>query len=177
MSPSYLLKIVTVGAPAVGKTSMIVRYSTGTFREHYSPTLGTSFAYKELDFDDSHVDMQIWDLGSQDFLERVRSHYYKGATGVVYMFDVTRPETLAQIYDWKEEVERNLSKYESLLIGNKTDLVIERRVPEEEGRKTAEELGAEYIEVSVRMYKNVQESFEAIAKQIVKRFFREKNSQ
>ena len=176
MSPSYLLKIVTVGAPAVGKTSMIVRYSTGTFREHYSPTLGTSFAYKELDFDDSHVDMQIWDLGSQDFLERVRSHYYKGATGVVYMFDVTRPETLAQIYDWKEEVERNLSKYESLLIGNKTDLVIERRVPEEEGRKTAEELGAEYIEVSVRMNKNVQESFEAIAKQIVNRFFHLKDS-
>jgi small GTP-binding protein len=171
MCPSYLLKIVTVGAPAVGKTSMIVRYSTGTFREHYSPTLGTSFAYKELDFDDSHVDLQIWDLGSQDFLERVRSHYYKGATGVIYMFDVTRPETLAQIYDWKNEVERNLSEYEGLLIGNKTDLVIERRVPEEEGRMTATDIGSEYLEVSVRMNQNVQESFEAIAKQIVTRFF------
>jgi small GTP-binding protein len=171
MSPSYLLKIVTVGAPAVGKTSMIVRYSTGTFREHYSPTLGTSFAYKELDFDEGHIDMQIWDLGSQDFLERVRSHYYKGATGVVYMFDVTRPETLAQIYDWKEEVERNLSEYESLLVANKLDLVIERRVSEVDGRKVAEEIGADYIEVSVRMNQNVQKTFEAIAKQIVNRFF------
>ena len=177
MSPSYLLKIVTVGAPAVGKTSMIVRYSTGTFREHYSPTLGTSFAYKELDFDNNHVDMQIWDLGSQDFLERVRSHYYKGATGVVYMFDVTRPETLAQLHDWRDEVNRNLTDYESLLIGNKTDLVIERRVPEEEGRKTADEMGSEYIEVSVRMNQNVQESFEAIARQIVNRFFCEKDSE
>jgi small GTP-binding protein len=171
MSPSYLLKIVTVGAPAVGKTSMIVRYSTGTFREHYSPTLGTSFAYKELDFDERHIDIQIWDLGSQDFLERVRSHYYKGATGVIYMFDVTRPETLAQIHDWKEEVERNLSEYESLLVANKLDLVIERRVSEKDGRKVAEEIGADYIEVSVRMNQNVQETFEAIAKQILNRFF------
>ena len=171
MSPSYLLKIVTVGAPAVGKTSMIVRYSTGTFREHYSPTLGTSFAYKELDFDERHIDMQIWDLGSQDFLERVRSHYYKGATGVIYMFDVTRPETLAHIHDWKEEVERNLSEYESLLVANKLDLVIERRVSEKDGRKVAEEISADYIEVSVRMNQNVQETFEAIAKQILNRFF------
>ena len=150
---------------------MIVRYSTGTFREHYSPTLGTSFAYKELDFDERHIDMQIWDLGSQDFLERVRSHYYKGATGVIYMFDVTRPETLAQIRDWKEEVERNLSEYESLLVANKLDLVIERRVSEKDGRKVAEEIGADYLEVSVRMNQNVQETFEAIAKQILNRFF------
>jgi small GTP-binding protein len=171
MTPLYLLKIVTVGAPAVGKTSMIVRYSTGTFREHYSPTLGTSFAYKELDFGDSHVDLQIWDLGSQDFLERVRSHYYKGATGVIYMFDVTRPETLAQVHDWKDEVERNLTEYECLLIANKVDLVIERMVSEEDGRKVAKDIGAEYLEVSVRMNQNVQESFEAISKQIVKRFF------
>jgi small GTP-binding protein len=171
MTSSYLLKIVTIGPPAVGKTSMIVRYSTGTFREHYSPTLGTSFSYKELNFDNKHVDLQIWDLGSQDFLEHVRSHYYKGATGVVYMFDVTRPETLAQIYDWKKEVDRNLSEYESLLIANKIDLVIERRVPEEEGQKVAKEIGADYLEVSVRMNQNVQEAFEAISNQILKRFF------
>jgi GTPase SAR1 family protein len=73
MSPSYLLKIVTVGAASVGKTSIIIRYSTGTFREHYSPTLGVGFAYKKMDVDEDSVNLQIWDLGSQDFFSRTNT--------------------------------------------------------------------------------------------------------
>ena len=74
MSPTYLLKLVTVGAASVGKTSIIIRYSTGTFREHYSPTLGVGFAYKKMKVDENNVNIQIWDLGSQDFLERTRAN-------------------------------------------------------------------------------------------------------
>ena len=79
MSPTYLLKIVTVGAQSVGKTSIIIRFSTGSFREHYSPTLGVGFAYKKMGVGEDNVNMQIWDLGSQDFLELTRANYYLGA--------------------------------------------------------------------------------------------------
>ena len=89
MSPTYLLKIVTVGAQSVGKTSIIIRFSTGAFREHYSPTLGVGFAYKKMEVGEDNVNMQIWDLGSQDFLERTRANYYLGAQGVIFMYDVT----------------------------------------------------------------------------------------
>ncbi|MFW9888142.1 MAG: hypothetical protein ACFFER_08170, partial [Candidatus Thorarchaeota archaeon] len=59
MSPTYLFKVVTVGAPSVGKTSLIIRYSTGVFREQYSPTLGTGFAYKKMRIDNNTVNLQI----------------------------------------------------------------------------------------------------------------------
>jgi GTPase SAR1 family protein len=79
MSPSYLYKIVTVGSSAVGKTSIIIRYTTGKFREYYAPTLGADFSVKAMDIGENKVKLQIWDLGSQDFLGHVRAGYYQGA--------------------------------------------------------------------------------------------------
>jgi small GTP-binding protein len=166
MSPSYLLKVVTVGSASVGKTSIIIRYSTGVFREHYSPTLGTGFAYKKLQVDNNFINLQIWDLGSQDFLERVRANYYIGTQGVIFLFDVTAWETLHDVLEWKKEVDRNVEDYQAILVGNKTDLVEDRVVPPEEGMNLANQLGIDYIETSVRDDKNVNRAFEMIARRI-----------
>jgi small GTP-binding protein len=171
MSPTYLLKVVTVGSASVGKTSLIIRYSTGVFREHYSPTLGTGFAYKKMQIDNNSVNLQIWDLGSQSFLERVRANYYIGTQGVMFLFDVTTWESLHDVIEWKKEVDRNVEEYQSLLVANKTDLLEERIVPIEEGQKMARELGMDYIETSVRDDKNVNKAFEMIARSICQSLF------
>ncbi len=170
MSPTYLLKICTVGAASVGKTSIIVRYSTGKFREHYSPTLGTGFAYKKMNLGDNFVNLQIWDLGSQDFLERVRANYYIGTQGVMFMFDVTSWESLNNVMDWKNEVDRNVDEYQALLVANKIDLVDERVISTDEGKEMAKKLGMDYIEVSVKLDKNVNEAFEMISTSICESF-------
>jgi len=166
MSPTYLLKVVTVGAASVGKTSIIIRYSTGAFREHYSPTLGTGFAYKKMQIGNNLVNLQIWDLGSQDFLERVRANYYIGTQGVIFMYDVTSWESLRAIEDWKNEVDRHVDDYKSLLVANKIDLVDERVIPIEEGQNLAREYGMDYIEVSVLLDSNVNKAFEMISRSI-----------
>ncbi|MFX0107962.1 MAG: Rab family GTPase [Candidatus Hodarchaeota archaeon] len=171
MSPTYLLKVVTVGAASVGKTSMIIRYSTGAFREHYSPTLGTGFAYKKMRINQNTVNLQIWDMGSQEFLERVRANYYSGTQGVIFVFDVTSWESLNNVTDWKDEVDRNVEEYRAILVGNKTDLVEDRVVSEEEGRNMATKLGMDYIEASVRLDKNVNQAFELLASRIVEWLF------
>jgi small GTP-binding protein len=166
MCPTYLLKVVTIGAASVGKTSIIIRYSTGVFREHYSPTLGTGFAYKKLRFGDNLVNLQIWDLGSQDFLERVRANYYIGTQGVIIMYDVTNWESFNAVRGWKDEVDKNVDEYRALLVANKTDLVVERVVSTKEGQNLATELGMDYIETSVSQDKNVNKAFETIARRI-----------
>ena len=171
MSPTYLLKIVTVGSASVGKTSMIIRYSSGTFREHYSPTLGTGFAYKKLKLGDDFATLQIWDMGSQDFLERVRANYYIGTHAVVFMYDVTSWDSVNEVYEWKKEADRHLDNYTKLLVGNKTDLALERVISPEEGKQLAEELGMDHIEVSVEMDKNVNEAFAKITRNIIDHFF------
>ncbi|MGY5864537.1 MAG: Rab family GTPase [Candidatus Thorarchaeota archaeon] len=170
MSPTYLLKVVTVGTASVGKTSIIIRYSTGAFREHYSPTLGTGFAYKKMNLGTNFVNLQIWDLGSQDFLERVRANYYIGTQGVIFMFDVTSWESLNAVVDWKNEVDRNVEEYKSLLVANKIDLVDERVISTNEGKEMARKLGMDYLEVSVMLDKNVNEAFELISNRICESF-------
>ena len=170
MSPTYLLKVVTVGAQSVGKTSIIIRFSTGSFREHYSPTLGVGFAYKKMEVGEDHVNMQIWDLGSQDFLERTRANYYLGAQGVIFMYDVTSWESFNEVIEWKNEVDRNLDDYKAILVANKTDLIMERVVSAEEGQKVADQMGIPHMEVSVRLDKHVYASFETIARNIISAF-------
>jgi len=166
MSPTYLLKVVTVGSASVGKTSIIIRYSTGAFREHYSPTLGTGFAYKKLQLGNNFINLQIWDLGSQDFLERVRANYYIGTQGVIFMYDVTSWESFHAVEDWKNEVDRHVEDYKALLVANKVDLVDMRVVSTEEGEDLARQYGMDYIEVSVLLDSNVNMAFEMIAQSI-----------
>lgn len=170
MCPTYLLKIVTVGAQSVGKTSIIIRFSTGSFREHYSPTLGVGFAYKKMVVGEDNVNMQIWDLGSQDFLERTRANYYLGAQGVIFMYDVTSWESFNEIIDWKNEVDRNLEDYKAILVANKTDLIMERVVSAEEGQRMADQMGVPHIEVSVRLDKYVNDAFGLLARNIIDAF-------
>jgi small GTP-binding protein len=170
MSPTYLLKIVTVGAPSVGKTSIIIRFSTGAFREHYSPTLGVGFAYKKMKVGEDNVNMQIWDLGSQDFLERTRANYYLGAQGAIFMYDVTSWESFNEVIEWKHEVDRNLDDYTAILIANKTDLIMERVVSLEEGQRVADQMGIPHMEASVRLDKNVNDAFETLARNIIGSF-------
>jgi small GTP-binding protein len=169
MSPAYLFKVVTVGSAQVGKTSMILRYTTGRFREYYAPTLGADFAVKKMDLDGDRVKVQVWDLGGQDFLGSVRAGFYPGARGVIFLFDVTRPETLTELNDWKNEVDSHIRNYTSLLVANKTDLEEERAVSEKEGRKFAKNLGSEYYETSVKLNQNVSDAFEAITKQVLEK--------
>jgi small GTP-binding protein len=150
---------------------MIIRYSTGSFREHYSPTLGTGFSYKKLKVGENFATLQIWDMGSQDFLERVRSNYYMGTQGVLIVFDVTSWESYNDVIEWKHEVDRNIDEpYAALLVGNKVDLAVERVVSAEEGKMLASQLGMDYIEASVRLNKNVNEIFALITKKIIESY-------
>lgn len=167
MSPQFLYKIVTVGPSAVGKTSLILRYTTGKFREYYTPTLGADFSIKNMQFNQNKVKLQIWDLGSQDFLEVVRSGYYQGARGVIYMFDVTRSETMEELWAWKREVDKHLKGAVNLVVGNKTDLKSERQVSSDEGAKFAKRFLADYLETSVKLNDGVDDTFTTIAKKIV----------
>jgi small GTP-binding protein len=167
MSPSYLFKIVTVGSAAVGKTSIIIRYTTGKFREYYAPTLGADFSVKSMEIESDRVKLQIWDLGSQDFLGHVRAGYYQGARGVIYMFDVTRPESLEELWAWKKEVDSQLKGVKALVVANKTDLDKDRRVSREEGQELAKKFSADYMETSVKLNKGVDDTFTVMAKMLM----------
>ncbi len=159
----YVLKVCVVGDGAVGKTSLIIRYTEGHFRESYIMTVGTSFAVKELDFGDTLVRLQLWDLAGQPHFSSVRPVFYRGAAGIILVFDSSRRQTFDNIPQWYTEVSQVTGVVPTVLIANKVDLVDQRQTSTEESMEYAKQLGWGYFETSAKEGQGVTEAFRQIA--------------
>lgn len=161
--PQFIFKVPVAGDGAVGKTSLIVRYTQGTFTETYKMTIGTSFAVKTVDLGQVIVKLQIWDLAGQPHFGGVRPLFYQGSTGVIYVFSVTDRASFDHLAGWLEEARKNSGNIPGILIGNKTDLLDQRVVSHEEAEAFAAQSGLRYIETSAKMDENVGDAFQLMA--------------
>lgn len=165
--PIYIFKVPVAGDGAVGKTSLIVRYTQGTFTDTYKMTIGTSFAVKTVDFGNVMVKLQIWDLAGQPHFGGVRPLFYQGSTGVIYVYSVIDRASYDHLVGWMEETRKNAGNIPGILIGNKADLADQRVVSYEEGKAYADSLGLRYIETSAKLDQNVGDAFKQIALTII----------
>jgi len=163
-----VFKVPVVGDGAVGKTSLILRYTRGVFREDYKITIGTSFAVHTVKLGNAIIKLQIWDLAGQPHFKGVRPLFYRGSTGVIYVFSVTDRTSFQNIPNWVEEVRRIVGPLPSILVGNKTDLADQRVVTPEEGQALGAQLGFPYIETSAKADLNVGNAFQMIAEAIIR---------
>ncbi|MEM3586124.1 MAG: Rab family GTPase [Candidatus Jordarchaeaceae archaeon] len=148
------------GDGAVGKTSIIKRYSENTFNENYIATVGCNFATKKIKINGIEVTCQIWDIGGQPQFKVVRQSFYRGAKGAVFVFDVSRRETFENLEKWREEVNEIITNIPCIVIGNKIDLP--RKVSEEEAKEYSSKINAKYFETSVTRNINIQQSLDDI---------------
>lgn len=153
---SYIYKLCVVGDGGVGKTSMVLRYTEDSFKESYIMTIGSNFSMKALTLEDYphlRVKLQIWDLAGQKHFSFVRPPFYRGAAGIIYVFDLSRRSSFANLPAWKTEVEKVIGEKPSMLVGNKLDLANSgsREVGEVDGEALKKELGAtSYYETSAK---------------------------
>ena len=149
---TFGFKLLVLGAPAVGKTSLIRRFTTGKFSETYSKTLGADFLIKFVDYPDRglRVLLQIWDLAGDARFRFIRRDYYQEAQGAILVFDITRKPTYHEIRETHQNLLNYCGKVPCIVIGNKNDLLDERGVSEEEGKNLAKELGFEFYETSAK---------------------------
>ena len=161
--PQFIFKVPVAGDGAVGKTSLIVRYTQGTFTDTYKMTIGTSFAVKTVDLGHVMVKLQIWDLAGQPHFGGVRPLFYQGSTGVIYVFSVIDRASFDHLAGWLEEARKNAGNVPGILIGNKTDLPDQRVVSREEAEAFAAQMGLRYIETSAKMDENVGDAFRQVA--------------
>ncbi len=163
----YLFKTIIVGNPGVGKTSITLRFATGTFRERYLPTIGVEFSVKDIEVQGKQVKLQTWDTGSHDRFSYVRPLYYKGSYGVLVVYDIASRESFDNLDKWYEEVYSNCEEIiPAILIGNKADIEEERQVSKEEALAYAEKKRAHYelhelpyYEVSAKSGQNIDEIY------------------
>lgn len=166
--PTYIFKVPVAGDGAVGKTSLIIRYTQGTFSETYKMTIGTSFAVRTVDFGNLVVKLQIWDLAGQPHFSSVRPLFYQGSTGVIYVFSVADRASFEHLAGWLVEVQKTVGPLTGILLGNKADLAEERVVSFEEGQAFAQANGLAYMETSAKLDLNVGDAFRFIATRIIK---------
>ncbi|MHA1266442.1 MAG: GTP-binding protein [Candidatus Helarchaeota archaeon] len=158
---SYALKIIVVGDPSVGKSSLIRRHADNTFQENYAPTIGTDFILKVVKLEDMEITCTIWDIGGHESFMNIRNFYYEGAEGAIIVYDVTRETTFKNVKKWYNDYTKVIGIIPTLILGNKIDL--DQKVKKEAGEKLAMELHAIFYETSAKTGENVNKAFGHLA--------------
>lgn len=165
----FLFKLVLIGDSGVGKSCLLLRFADDAFTESYISTIGVDFRFRTVKIEKKTVKLQIWDTAGQERFRTITSAYYRGADGIIMVFDVTSTESFDHVNDWLKEVNRYAAEGTvKLLVGNKCDRTADRVVTEEQAKEFANDLGIAYIETSAKSAKNVEEAFLTMAGQLIK---------
>jgi len=127
------------------------------------------FRFRTVKIDGKTVKLQIWDTAGQERFRTITSAYYRGADGIIMVYDTTNAESFDHVNDWLKEVNRYAAeKTVKLLVGNKCDRTADKAVTEEQAKEFADELGIAVLETSAKSSKNVEEAFLTMAGELVR---------
>jgi len=163
----HLFKLLLIGDSGVGKSSLLLRFADNTFSDSFIATIGVDFKIRTIDINGAQVKLQIWDTAGQERFRTITSSYYRGAHGIIVVYDITNPDSFQNVRKWLQEINRYASEnVQKILVGNKADLVSERKVSYEDAKELADELGVNFLETSAKNASNVELAFENMAKAI-----------
>eukprot|EP00117_Sycon_ciliatum_P019593 scpid65853/ scgid17717/ Ras-related protein Rab-8B; Ras-related protein Rab-8B len=166
-SYDYSFKLLVVGDSGVGKTCMILRHVEQQFAASYISTIGIDSKVKIMNLDGLKIRLQIWDTAGQERFRTLTSAYYRGAMGVLLLYDMTNSKTFDNVRDWLQNIDDHASPdVIKVLVGNKKDLVDTREVETARARDLAATHGIPFFESSAKSGENVDECFLAAAKLI-----------
>lgn len=164
----YLFKLVLIGDSGVGKSCLLLRFADDNFTDSYISTIGVDFRFRTVTIDKKTVKLQIWDTAGQERFRTITSAYYRGADGIIMVYDVTSSDSFEHVEEWLSEVDRYANENTAkLLVGNKADLIEEKQVTEETAQTFAETLGISFIETSAKTATNVDTAFLTMAKELI----------
>lgn len=161
----YSFKIVLVGNCGVGKSNILSRYIKDKFDHNSDSTIGVAFATKNLNIDGKKIKLDLWDTAGQERFRAISRAYYRGASGVILVYDVTKYESFDQCINWlnllEEYTEKNIP---IILVGNKKDLA--SIVPSQEAQNFAKKYNMLFCEASALNRENIDFIFNSLIKQI-----------
>ena len=164
----YTLKILTIGESAVGKTCILLRFTDNKFLKTHLTTIGIDYKSKVIKVNNFSVKLKIWDTAGQERFRNITQQYYKGADGILLVYDVTERNSFEKVREWMKQIQQNTNKDKIgiILVGNKCDLD-ERQVSTEEGQSLAKEFGILFYESSAYKDININETFESLVGEII----------
>ncbi|MFX0082449.1 MAG: Rab family GTPase [Candidatus Hodarchaeota archaeon] len=163
-----IYKIIVIGDPAVGKTSLLTNFCGDKFQYEYVPTVGVNITKEKLTVKndmgkDTDVSLMVWDVAGQPQFYMLHRPYFNGADGMILVYDVTRSSSFSNINNWySTAVKYGLSGIPRILIGNKIDLKEEKKIILPMAEHLSQKLNAPFFETSALTGENVSEIFHKI---------------
>ncbi len=159
-------KICMLGGFAVGKTSLVRRFVSNVFSDHYRTTIGVTVEKKSVKVDEREVTLVLWDLYGEDEFQRVRDSYLRGSAGYILVMDGTRKATLDTALALQQTAARTIGAVPFVLIINKADVRSDWEI-DERAIEQLREQGWTVLFGSAKLGQGVEELFVTLATQIV----------
>nr|XP_035937047.1 ras-related protein Rab-8B isoform X1 [Halichoerus grypus] len=200
----YLFKLLLIGDSGVGKTCLLFRFSEDAFNTTFISTIGSwvswlqtgfrqrhrqemggeetrrhqgiDFKIRTIELDGKKIKLQIWDTAGQERFRTITTAYYRGAMGIMLVYDITNEKSFDNIKNWIRNIEEHASSdVERMILGNKCDMNDKRQVSKERGEKLAIDYGIKFLETSAKSSTNVEEAFFTLARDIMTKLNRKMN--
>ena len=171
VTKGFVFKITVIGDGAVGKTSLIKKYTQGSFQKDYIKTLGAQFSKYDEEIGRDNCKLFFWDIAGQREFDFMRPTFYKGSKAAIIVFSHTDENSYNYITDWHEDIKKYTGDLPIVLFGNKTDLIDEDDLEDDNVIKIVEDrnfLG--YYKTSAKTGSGVYEAFQAIIKTLYNKY-------
>ncbi|XP_036097359.1 ras-related protein Rab-8B isoform X1 [Molossus molossus] len=143
---------------------------------HLSELFGIDFKIRTIELDGKKIKLQIWDTAGQERFRTITTAYYRGAMGIMLVYDITNEKSFDNIKNWIRNIEEHASSdVERMILGNKCDMNDKRQVSKERGEKLAIDYGIKFLETSAKSSTNVEEAFFTLARDIMTKLNRKMN--
>lgn len=160
----YLFKILLLGDSNVGKSCLLARFADDSYTDDHHTTIGVDFKVKTIEVGGKITKLQLWDTAGQERYKTIVSSYYRGAHGLLVLFDITDSSSFSHVEMWLEEARKfGCDNVTRVLVGTKSDMEERRLVSRALATQLADRLGMKYIETSAKTASNVSEIFYSLA--------------
>jgi small GTP-binding protein len=167
----FVFKITVIGDGAVGKTSLIKKYTQGSFQKDYIKTLGAQFSKYDEEIEGDNCKLFFWDIAGQDEFNFMRPTFYKGSKAAIIVFSHTDAVSFEHIPEWHNDIIKYCGDLPIVLFGNKIDLIKKEDLDDTKAKAIIKErnfLG--YYRTSAKTGSGVYKAFQAIIKELYERY-------
>lgn len=162
------MKLLMVGDSGVGKSCLLLRFVDDKFNPSFITTIGIDFKVKTIALGDKKAKLQIWDTAGQERFRTITTAYYRGAHGIIIVYDVTQQSSFDRVEAWYKTVQQHTKEdTQVIIVANKCDDEDSRVITTQQGEELAKSLNVPFIEASAKTGLNVSEVFVTLAQQIV----------